>query len=142
MAEAIEEPHVSRRASVTTIGNAYCAALSIPTPRIEDAKSSPDANYYSLLIVALLERGEPMTLEDVAVRFAAAGITSTADKALASLKRCKPARAPIYRDGRHYALDPHDDEVSFWLFRLGLRPARPFTRCDLILVPRSHQTTG
>ena len=40
------------------------------------------------------------------------------------MKRCKPARAPIYRDGGHYALDPHDDEVGFWLFRLGLRPAR------------------
>ena len=107
-----------------SIGNAYCTALGIRTPRIEDAKSSPDANYYSLLLVALLERGEPMTLEDVAVRFVAAGITSTADEALASLKRCKPARAPIYRDGGHYALDPHDDEVGFWLFRLGLRPAR------------------
>jgi hypothetical protein len=109
---------------VNSIGNAYCAALGIRAPRIEDAKSSPDANYYSLLLVALLERGEPMTLEDVAARFAAAGITPTAAEALASLKRCKPARAPIYRDGDHDALDPHDDEVSFWLFRLGLRPAR------------------
>ena len=65
-----------------------------------------------------------MTLEAVAARFAAAGVTSTADEALASLKRCKPTRAPIYRDGDFYALDPHDDEVDFWLFRLGLRPAR------------------
>ena len=109
---------------MTSTGNAYCTALGIPTPRIEDAKSSPDANYYSLLLVALLERGEPMTLEDVAARFAAGEISPTAAEALASLKRCKPARAPIYRDGDHYALDPHDDEVSFWLFRLGLRPAR------------------
>jgi Zn-dependent protease len=77
-----------------------------------------------LLLVALLERGEPMTLDDVAARFAAAGVALTAADALASLKRCKPARAPIYRDGDRYALDPHDDEVSFWLFRLGLRPAR------------------
>ena len=68
-----------------SIGNAYCTALGIRTPRIEDAKSSPDTNYYSLLLVALLERGEPMTLEDVAVRFAASGITSTANEALASL---------------------------------------------------------
>jgi len=57
-------------------------------------------------------------------RFAAAGITSIANEALASLKRCKPARAQIYRDGDVDALDPHDDEVDFWLFRLGLRPAR------------------
>jgi hypothetical protein len=104
--------------------NAYCAALGISPPRIEDAKSSPDANYYSLLIIALLERGAPMTLEEVAARFAAAGVTSNTEEALAALKRCKPARAPIYRDGDTYALDPHDDEVDFWLFRLGLRPPR------------------
>lgn len=64
-----------------------------------------------------------MTLKDAAARFAAAGVTSSADEALAALKRCKPGRAPIYRDGDFYALDPHDDEVDFWLFRLGLRPA-------------------
>ena len=109
---------------MTTTSNAYCATLGISPPRIDDAKSSPDANYYSLLIIALLERGAPMTLDDAAARFAAAGVTSSADEALAALKRCKPARAPIYRDGDSYALDPHDDEVDFWLFRLGLRPAR------------------
>jgi hypothetical protein len=109
---------------VTTTSNAYCDALGIRPPRIEDAKSSSDANYYSLLIVALLEGGRPMTLEAVASRFAAAGVTSSADEALAALKRCKPARAPVYRDGDFYALDPHDDEVDFWLFRLGLRPPR------------------
>ena len=65
-----------------------------------------------------------MTLAEAAARFAAAEVTSSADEALAALKRCKPARAPIYRDGDSYALDPHDDEVDFWLFRLGLRPAR------------------
>jgi hypothetical protein len=109
---------------VTPSSNAYCAVLGIHPPRVEDAKSSPDANYYSLLLVALLERGEPMTLDEVAARLAAAGVAPTPGAALASLKRCKPARAPIYRDGDHYALDPHDDEVSFWLFRLGLRPPR------------------
>jgi hypothetical protein len=109
---------------VTTTRNAYCATLGISPPRIDDAKASPDANYYSLLIIALLERGAPMTLAEAAARFAAAGVTSTANEALAALKRCKPARAPIYRDGDSYALDPHDDEVEFWLFRLGLRPAR------------------
>jgi hypothetical protein len=109
---------------VSTTSNTYCATLGISPPRIEEAKSSRDANYYSLLIIALLERGSPMTLEEAAARFAGAGVTSNADEALAALKRCKPARAPIYRDGDSYALDPHDDEVDFWLFRLGLRPAR------------------
>jgi hypothetical protein len=109
----------STRAMSTT--NRYCAAIGIQVPRLEVAKNSPDANYYSLLIVALLERGEPITLEHAAKRFEAAGIAPPG-RALASLKRCKPARPPIYRDGNLYALDPFDDEVDLWAFRLGLRP--------------------
>jgi hypothetical protein len=108
---------------VTRTPNAYCAALGLPVPRIEDARSSPDANYYGLLLVALLERGGPLTLVEAASRFEEAGV-APAPEALASLKRCKPARPPIYRDGDYYSLDPHDDETDLWAFRLGLRPAR------------------
>ncbi len=108
---------------MTISTNAYCAALGIHVPRMEDARSSPDANYYSMLLVALLERGGPLTLEEAASRFEEAGV-ALAHEALASLKRCKPARPPIYRDGEHYALDPHDDEADLWAFRLGLRPPR------------------
>ena len=113
--------------AVTTSGqattNPYCQALGIRVPRLETARQSPDANFYSLLIVALLERGEPLTLAEVAGRFEEAGVAPAA-RALASLKRCKPARAPVYRDGDRYALDPHDDESDLWVFRLGLRPPR------------------
>ncbi len=101
--------------------NPYCHALGIQVPRLEVAKSSPDANYYSLLIVALLERGEPITLEEAAKRLEEAGVAAPGH-ALASLKRCKPARPPIYRDGDRYALDPHDHEADLWAFRLGLSP--------------------
>lgn len=103
--------------------NPYCEALGIDVPRLEVAKNRPDANYYSLLIVALLERGETITLEQAAKRFEEAGL-GPRDQLLASLKRCKPARPPIYRDGDRYALDPHDDEADLWVFRLGLRPAK------------------
>lgn len=75
-----------------------------------------------------------MTLAEAAARFAAAGVASSANEALAALKRCQPARPPIYRDGDSYALDPHDDEVDFWLFRLGLRPARS---APLRVVPKA-----
>lgn len=68
----------------------------------------------------MLERGEPVTLKQAAARFEQAGV-APADAALASLKRCKPGRAPIYRDGDLYALDPHDAEADLWAFRLGLR---------------------
>jgi len=113
----------NENAAVTNTSNAYCAVLGIPVPRIESARTSPDANYYGLLLVALLERGRALTLEEAASRFEEAGV-APAGEALASLKRCKPARPPIYRDGEHYSLDPHDDEADLWAFRLGLRPAR------------------
>jgi hypothetical protein len=103
--------------------NSYCDALGIQVPCIEVAKKSADANWYSLLIVALLERGEPITLEDAAIRFDEAGVAPLV-RALAALKRCRPARPPIYRDGDLYALDPYDDEADLWAFRLGLRPPK------------------
>ena len=85
------------------------------------AKDHRDANYYSLLIVVLLERGEPVTLREAAQRFEEAGVAPAA-QALASLQRCKPGRAPVYRDGDRYALDPHDAQADLWAFTLGLRP--------------------
>jgi hypothetical protein len=103
--------------------NPYCRVLGIGVPRLETAMKAPDANYYALLIVALLERGEPITLEEAATRFEEAGVAPF-DRALASLKRCRPARPPIYRDGDLYALDPHDAEADLWAFRLRLRPPK------------------
>lgn len=122
--------------------NAYCEALEIQVPRLEEARNSREANSYSLLIVALLERGEPITLQEAAKRFEEAGV-APAHRALASLKRCKPARAPIYRDGDLYALDPHDDQAELWAFRLGLRPPRAprvqVARPDPGPLPSSHE---
>jgi len=124
------------------VTNKYCEALGIGVPALENAKDCSDANTYSLLIVALLERGEAMTLLEVAERFAAAGI-APAEQALQSLQRCRPARAPVYRDGDHYALDPHDDEVDLWAFRLGLRPPKmprlSIVRADPDPLPGPHQ---
>src|SRR5260370_11526542 len=103
--------------------NPYWEAVATPVPRLERAKERADAHYYPLLIVPLLERGERMPLAEAARRFEAEG-TAPAGRALASLKRCKPARLPIYRDGNLYALDPFDDEVDLWEFRLGVGPAK------------------
>jgi hypothetical protein len=54
--------------------NRWCEALGIPVPRLEEAFWRADANTYSLLIVALLERGTPLPLVEVARRFEEAGI--------------------------------------------------------------------
>jgi len=105
------------------MSNTYCETLGIPVPSLETVKEHREAKPYSLLLVALLERGGPMTLPEVAARFEEAGV-APAGEALASLKRCRPARAPVYRDGDNYALYPHDDDLDLWAFRLGLKPPR------------------
>ena len=73
--------------------NSYCRALGIAVPKMESVKDHREAIMYGLLIVALLERGRPITLEDAAVRMEEAGVASRA-RALVSLKRCKPGRVP------------------------------------------------
>lgn len=103
--------------------NAWCEALGLEVPSLAEAGVHREANTFARLIVALLERGAPMTLEEAAAAFEQAGLNDTAS-ALASLKRCRPARSPVYRDGDRYALDPHDRGTDLWAFRLGLRPPR------------------
>ncbi|QDV04622.1 hypothetical protein Poly30_01130 [Planctomycetes bacterium Poly30] len=103
--------------------NPYCHVLGIKVPRLEEVKDHRDASAYSMLIVSLLEKGEGMTLQEVADRLVKAGFASP-ERALMGLKRCRPARPPVYRDGDLYLLDPHDDELDLWAFRLGLRPAK------------------
>src|SRR5256885_948672 len=82
------------------------------------------------------------TLGEGAKRFEEGGV-APADLALNSLKRCKPGRPPIYRDGDLYALDPHDAETDLWAFRLGLRPpktaALPAVRHDPGTLPSPDQ---
>ena len=103
--------------------NPYCEQLGIPVPRLEDVRDHTDANTYALLIVSLLERGNAMTLAEVAQRFEQADVAS-AEQALRSLKRCRPGRAPVHRTGDLYALDPYHHETDLWAFRLGLRPPK------------------
>lgn len=103
--------------------NDWCRLAGLNRPVLADITPSAEKNVYRRLIAVLLERGAPMTLEAVAARFDDVG-WAPKDKALRSLKRCKPARAPVYRDGDLYAIDPHDDEM--WLVGsfLGLQSPR------------------
>ena len=103
--------------------NDWCRTLGIEPPTLDAVAHHREANTFALLLVALLERGHPMTLADAAMRFEEAGIAWRAD-ALSSLKRCKPGRPPVYRDGELYHLDPHDHDLDLWVFRLGLRPPK------------------
>jgi len=76
----------------------WCQTLGIKPPKLEAVAGHREANTFALLLVALLERGEPMTLADVAARFEEAGIAER-PRALFSLQRCQPGRPPVYREG-------------------------------------------
>ena len=103
--------------------NTWCEILKIEPPVLEKVKDHAQANSYTLMMVALLEKGGPMLLDEVAVRFEEAGIAPR-ESALRSLQRCRPARPPIYRTGDNYSLDPHDNGADLWMFRLDLRPPK------------------
>ena len=97
--------------------NPYCDALGIGIPQLEVAKDHRDANYYGLLIVVLLERGEPVTLQQAAARFEEAGVAPAAAGsgfaetvqagASSDLPRRRPVRArPVRRAGRSLGVSP------------------------------------
>ena len=117
--------------------NPYCHVLGIDPPRLAEVADHKEAGPYARLLVALLEKGGSMTLEEAAARFADAGLGSQ-PAALRSLQRCRPDRPPVYRHGESLFLDPFDSELSLWVFRLGLRPPRlqgPGTDAD----PEAHE---
>lgn len=103
------------------VSNDWCRILETETPKLEQVVGHREANTFALLLVALLERGAPMTLAEVAARLAEVGYGGEA-WVLRSLQRCKPGRPPLYREGERYHLDPHAREAGFWVRRLDLRP--------------------
>lgn len=98
----------------------------IEKPDFKSVSGHREANTFARLILALLERGEAMTLDQVAQRWEDVGLASF-ERARLSLQRCKPARPPIYREDDSYFLDPFDSELRHWLFRLDLLENK-FTR--------------
>jgi hypothetical protein len=46
----------------------------------------------------------------------------------------------VYRDGDLDALDPHDDQLELWVFRLGLRPPRVKTQRAVLPTLSSPET--
>ena len=50
--------------------NSYCARLNLPVPRVEDFVGLRQIKLFDLLVVALLERGQPTSLEAIATRLA------------------------------------------------------------------------
>ena len=105
--------------------NSYCARLSLPVPRVEDFVGSRQIKLFDLLVVALLERGQPTSLEEIATHLLAAGAEAATGDMVHSLKKAWHGMEPVYRepDGR-MGLNLSSSDLDLRLFQLGLRGPR------------------
>ncbi len=103
----------------------YCARLNVLAPRIEDFVGTRNIKLFDLLVVALLERGEPTAIEALADRLVAAGAEAATGDMVYSLKKAWHGMQPVFRepDGR-LSLNLPSPELERLLFRLGLRTSR------------------
>jgi hypothetical protein len=104
--------------------NAYCARLDLPVPRVENVATKTDAKLFHLMVVSLLERGEPLSLDAIAERLRVAGVSAATGDIETSLLKSWHGSRPVFRDDRgFFALDVTAWELKSIIFRLELRPS-------------------
>ena len=73
---------------VSTTGNRYCERIGLMrVPRVQDVLGRSEMNLFHLMVVTLLERGGPMTAEEIAERLTEAGAIAGSGEMVLSLKR-------------------------------------------------------
>ena len=103
----------------------YAARLDIARPRVEDFVRRRDVKLFHLMVIALLERGEPMTLDEIARRLKRAGVTHPHADLDRSLLKAWHGLAPVHRDpGGKFGLDLASRELDFLLMVTDLSPRR------------------
>jgi hypothetical protein len=78
--------------------NRYCERLGIAVPRVEDVVERGTAKLFHLMVVALLERGASMTLDEIAERLEAAGVVAPTGNVAYSLQKAWHGMEPVHRD--------------------------------------------
>ena len=58
------------------ISNSYCERLDLPVPSVEQVAAKPGVKLFHLMVVTLLERGEPLPLIAIAKRLRVAGVVT------------------------------------------------------------------
>ena len=108
--------------------NAYCERLGISVPNVEkelQRKKAP--TLFHLLVVALLEKGAPMSMQEIGSRLLEAGFLPRTGDIMLSLKRSWRGREPVYKDpGGLMRLDLECTRLKYLLF--DLRPKRKVER--------------
>lgn len=110
---------------MTEPSNRYCGRLRIPPPTVEAAAARPDVNLFLLMVVALLERGSPMRLDEIVARLERAALPPRHRKGdlHAVLRKAWHGQPPIVRDtGDRLALDLLHYDWPHLLFSIGSRP--------------------
>ncbi len=71
-----------------TTSNRYCERVGLASvPRVEDVLDRDEVTLFHLMVVALLERGRPMTVEEIAERLTEAGAVARSGDMVLSLKK-------------------------------------------------------
>jgi hypothetical protein len=121
----------SDRSSHTS--NRYCDRLRIPVPDLDEVAASSEASLFQLMVAALLERGAPMTFDEIAARVERLTLPPRLARVdvRASLKKAWHGRPPIVEDsdGR-LALDLLFGDWWYLLARMerDRRPYEPSSR--------------
>jgi hypothetical protein len=86
---------------MTPAPNRYCERLGIPVPHVDDVAGRPEVTLSHLTVVALLERGGPMTFEEIAARLERAALPARLDRPdlVAAVKKAWHGQPPLVRDG-------------------------------------------
>lgn len=109
-----------------SMSNRYCERAGLQaTPCVEEVLASIEGNLLMWMVVALLERGSPMTVEEMAERLTRAGVVPRSGDMVLSLKKAWHGREPIHRapDGR-LGLNLSSPELGRVLWKACLRPPR------------------
>ena len=105
--------------------NSYCERLGLPVPRLEDVVDRKQVRLFHLMVAALLERGRPMGLDDLAERLRAAGVVAGSGDLALSLKKAWHGMEPVYRDAQgHFGLNLSSAALEYILRTAGLRAPR------------------
>ncbi len=104
-------------------GNAYCNSLRISIPRVEDVMKEKGVVLFHLMVVALIEKGGPMTLQEIVSRLSLAGVRSRIGDISQSVLKSWHGKEPVFRDtdGR-FGLNLVSRELDFILMVTNLRP--------------------
>jgi hypothetical protein len=105
--------------------NVYCEKLDIAVPRPEELLQQRRLKLFELVVIALLERGGPMSVDDLADRIAASGFEARTWDLRQSILKAWHGAEPVYRDtAGNLGLNLSYGDWELFLFLVGLRPPK------------------